>query len=172
MMPLKRTAQNFAQMRVLPGIVAGVLGWTVVASGLLLAADSATAVEAERSANSRSNPTALSIIEAPAPIGKRATRAPRFSLFDVSLPLSFRARLGGVYTYTPFLVDALAYDRRNRLGPAVRTHHFFESRFSIGRPVRPGVEFELAWSSQSAVSISNGPSFDRQIVGAFVRFEH
>ena len=173
MIHVKRTAQNLALHRMRKGMRNCLWAGLLLASGVLLAASSASAMDAntDRSINTRDTRPALSIIEAPAPIGKQATRAPRFSLFDVSLPLAFRARLGGVYTYTPFLVDALAYDRRNRLGPAVRTHHFFESRFSIGRAVRPGIELELAWSSQSAVSVSHGPSFDRQIVGAFLRFE-
>lgn len=103
---------------------------------------------------------------------RKVRRPQQFALFEVGLPMEFRARLGGLYTYAPFLVDVLAYDRLNRLGPAVHTGHFFESRLSIGRAFKPGIELEVAWSSQSLVSMSSGPSFDRQTVGAFIRIRH
>lgn len=98
--------------------------------------------------------------------------SPHFAVFDVELPMAFRARLAGLYTYTPFLVDAMAYDRQTRLGPAVRSNHFFETRLAIARPVRRGLELEVAWSSQSLVSMTANPVFDRQTVGAFIRFTH
>ncbi len=94
------------------------------------------------------------------------------SLVDIELPLDFRARLTGSYGWTRNAIDALAFDRFSRPGPAVRLDSVVGSRFAIGRPLFDRVELEVAWDTRSVLSFSAGPELDRQTVGAFIRIRH
>jgi hypothetical protein len=107
------------------------------------------------------------------PIGRdgvsRTGRA-GLAILDIDLPLEFRARLGGLYSRTRHVIDALAYNRWLSPGPAVQRDSLIESRASVGREIWDGVELEVAWVTQNSLSFHSVSAPDRQTVGAFIRF--
>jgi hypothetical protein len=112
---------------------------------------------------------------APAPTAKAALAAPdseRLAV-DIGLPLAFRIRLDGAHARNRTLNEGLVSLRFARLGPAIRSPLAVETQVALMRAIGgKGFEVGVAWAARSRLSGLESLGFDRQFVGALIRFSH
>jgi hypothetical protein len=99
-----------------------------------------------------------------APIELRST-----GIAHVELPLGFRARFDATATRNLYHSEDLA-EAFNTGGPQLRYQRSLESRISLSRALARNVEFEIAWGARSPIENVDLLNFQRQTVGALIRF--
>jgi hypothetical protein len=106
--------------------------------------------------------------ESPAAPQVQKTRAGGLAFLD--LPLRFRAHLDASYNRSLYASDALSRDHVSEFGPQLDTHRSLESHVALTRFVSDRIEIGIVWGGRRRITDTNLLDFERQTVGAMIRF--
>ena len=90
----------------------------------------------------------------------------------VDLPMLVRASFESTFTDGLYLSDQLAKPYLASFGPNLRSDHSLENRISLTRPISDQLEIGIVWGARSRLTKINFFDFERQTIGAMLRFVH
>ena len=93
-------------------------------------------------------------------------------LAHVDLPMLIRASFESTFMHGLYRSDALAKPYVASFGRNLRNDHSLENRISLTRPISDELEIGIVWGARSRLTKINFFDFERQTIGAMLRFVH
>jgi len=90
----------------------------------------------------------------------------------VDLPILVRASFASTLTDGLYLSDELAKPYVANFKPNLRSDHSLENRISLTRSISDKLEIGIVWGARSRLTKINFLDFERQTIGAMLRFVH
>jgi hypothetical protein len=90
----------------------------------------------------------------------------------IDLPMLVRASFDSKFTDRLYASDELAKSYVASFGPNLRNDHSLESRISLTRSISDTIEVGIVWGGRSRLTTIDVFDFERQTIGAMLRFVH